>query len=517
MSRNPTIETRKSEREIFTAAFECTDPERRRRLLDAECGADSERRARLEALLEESLDLDGFLEHPAVPETLADATRHSARTLEPHAGEYLGDRIGPYQLSDLIGEGGGGSVYLAEQAAPVQRTVALKILKMGMDTKSVIARFEAERQALARMDHPNIARVLDAGATMEGRPYFVMDYVPGAHITDYCDANTLPIAERIGIFIDVCRAVEHAHQKGIIHRDLKPSNILVAEQDGAAVPKIIDFGVAKAIDPALAGRADLTHIETIIGTPAYMSPEQAERDLDIDTRCDVYSLGVLLHELLTSYTPLDGRKMARANIDEVRRSLRDATPVRPSVRLRETPAEDRPMIEFDRRTTLDKLISNLQGDLDWIVLKCLEPDRARRFGSASELARDLVRYLDGEPVTARPPSATYRLGKFVRRHRAMVAVCGVGLLLLVGAEDVSTALAIRAARAEHNMSDAHRGQSELRALAVLDREGALGSAGTARLHEYVADISVSYHALADGHIAKALHLLERQAVATPGG
>jgi serine/threonine protein kinase len=343
-----------------------------------------------------------------------------------------------------------------------------------------------------------------------------MDYVPGAPITDYCDANRLDSERRLAIFVKVCRAVEHAHRKGIIHRDLKPSNILVAEQDGETVPKIIDFGVAKAIDPNVAGACAFTQVEAVIGTPSYMSPEQAERDIDIDTRSDVYSLGVLLHELLTGITPLDRGRMSRAGIEEVRRALRETPPVRPSTRLQECPPEDRPMILHDRNTTMERLAGQLRGDLDWVVLKCLERDRDRRYGSASELARDLERHLEGEPVAARPPSTAYRLRKFVRRHRPAVVASGAVLLMLVAAAAVGTTLAIRATRAEHDIREAHRTQSHLRADAERDRELALRSAAIAHLHEYVADINVSQLALADGNIAKALQLLERHSEARSG-
>lgn len=505
MSGNPPTQIGTRVRELFTGALACADRQSRTVWLDQECGKDGELRARVEVLLSESTLIGDFLEKPAV----TDPTRTGLGDLQP--GEAPGDQMGPYRLVELVGEGGGGSVYRAEQEEPVHRMVALKILKLGMDTKTIIRRFETERQALAVMDHPNIARVLDAGASEDGRPYFVMDFVEGEPLTDYCDANSLTVQERIALFVKVCRAVEHAHQKGIIHRDLKPSNILVTEQDGEASPKVIDFGVAKAIDPH--GDDDqVTVIETIIGTPAYMSPEQAERDrVDVDTRSDVWSLGVLLYELLTSYTPLDRTKVKDAGIDDLRQAFRDHEPYRPSLKLRHSRVEDRPKIGMDRSSTIQKLADEVQGDLDWVIMCCLDRDRTRRYGSASLLAADLECYLRGEPVAARPPSASYRLGKFVRRNRAMVGASAVLLVMLVIGAIGSTWLAVRATTAEREIRAAHMEQSRLREEAVREREDAFRSAEIARLHQYVADINVSHQALLDGHIAKTLDLLERQA------
>lgn len=505
MSGNPPTQNGARVRELFTGALACADARSRARWLDSECGADGSLRKRVEVLLSESTLVGDFLEKPAV----TDPTRTGIGELK--SGEAPGDQMGPYRLVELVGEGGGGSVYRAEQEEPVHRTVALKILKLGMDTKTIIRRFETERQALAVMDHPNIARVLDAGASEDGRPFFVMDFVEGEPLTDYCDANTLTVQERIAIFVKVCRAVEHAHQKGIIHRDLKPSNILVAEQDGEASPKVIDFGVAKAIDPH--GDDDqVTVIETVIGTPAYMSPEQAERGrVDVDTRSDVWSLGVLLYELLTSYTPLDRDKVKDAGIDDLRQAFREHEPYRPSLKLRHSKVEDRPKIGMDRSSTTQKLADEVQGDLDWIIMCCLDRDRTRRYGSASLLAADLECYLRGDPVAARPPSASYRLGKFVRRNRAAVGASVILLVMLVIGAIGSTWLAVRATTAERDIRAAHEEQSRLRAEAVREREDAFRSAEIARLHQYVADINVSHQALLNGHIAKTLDLLEEQA------
>lgn len=509
MGLNPPASTARSQREIFAAALRCSDSDERDRLLDAECGEDRELREAVEDLLKESSEIGDFLERPVLIDTCI-TLFDPAACVDVGLGEAPGDQIGPYTLIEHIGEGGGGSVYLAEQTSPVWRRVALKILKLGMDTKSVIERFEAERQTVAMMEHPNIARVIDAGATEEGRPYFVMEYVPGEPLTVFCDANRLSVEERISVFVKICRAVEHAHQKGIIHRDLKPSNILVVEQDGEIVPKIIDFGVSKAVDPLTGETSMLTVIETVIGTPAYMSPEQAERgNRDVDTRSDVFSLGIILYELLTSYTPLGAMGVTKVGIQEALKAVRELNPLRPSAVVFEAPRERQAQLGAERSTTLERLGASFRGDLDWIVLKCLERERSRRFGSASDLARDLERYLEGSPVTARPPSITYRLGKLVRRHRVVVVACSLLLITLITASVVSVAFGIRATDAEDKMRQARDAQAALRKDAELDREKALQSADEARLHQYVAHINLAHQALVDGHIAKALHLLER--------
>ena len=363
--------------------------------------------------------------------------------------EQLGTVIGRYKLLQQIGEGGGGVVYMAEQQEPVRRKVALKIIKLGMDTKQVVARFEAERQALAMMDHPNIARVFDGGATEQGRPFFVMELVCGSKITEYCDRHQLPTRERLELFIQVCQAVQHAHQKGIIHRDLKPSNILVTVNDGVAIPKVIDFGVAKATEQRLTEKTVFTAFNAFVGTPAYMSPEQAKMtSLDIDTRSDIYSLGVLLYELLTGRTPFDHHDLLQSGIDELRRAIREQEPLRPSTCLRTLTSEDLTTTARHRRIEAPRLISSLRGDLDWIVMKCLEKDRTRRYETANAFAQDIRRYLADEPVIASAPSARYRFGKFARRNKTALTVAVAVAAILVVATLASMWQAIRATRAE---------------------------------------------------------------------
>jgi len=350
------------------------------------------------------------------------------------SGSQAGKRIGRYKLLQQIGEGGCGVVYMAEQEEPVQRRVALKIIKLGMDTRQVIARFEAERQAVAMMDHPNIAKVLDAGATANSRPYFVMELVRGIKLTDYCDQNNLPTQQRLELFLQVCKAIQHAHQKGIIHRDIKPSNILVTLHDGIPVPKVIDFGIAKATQGKLTDQTLFTAFEQFMGTPAYMSPEQAEMSgLDIDTRSDIYSLGVLLYELLTGETPFDTKELLALGLDEMRRTIREKEPARPSTRL--STMVDAALTATARHRQIEpiRLASLIRGDLDWIVMKALEKDRTRRYETASGLALDVERFLKNEPVSARPPSTLYRLQKAAHRHRvAFAGASAVAVSLIIG-------------------------------------------------------------------------------------
>ncbi len=398
-----------NEEQIFHQALE-QPSDRRGTFLEAACGGDADLRERVEVLLRAHLDPGSFLESP--PAAIGEAPR-----IVPPVSEKPGTRIGPYKLLQEIGEGGMGVVYMAEQNEPVKRRVALKIIKPGMDTQQVIARFEAERQALAMMDHPNIAKVLDAGATDSGSPYFVMELVNGISVTQYCVEQHLTLKERLELFVPICRAVQHAHQKGIIHRDLKPTNILVALYDAQAVPKVIDFGVAKATSQSLTEKTMFTQFGQIMGTIEYMSPEQAQRNqLDIDTRSDIYSLGVLLYELLTGDTPFDRQRLKSAAFDEMLRIIREEEPPRPSTRLSTNNAL--PSVAPQRRTEAIKLSTMVRGELDWIVMKAIEKDRARRYHSAESFAADVGRYLNDEAVVACPPSAAYRFRKFARLDEA---------------------------------------------------------------------------------------------------
>src|SRR5213594_2858824 len=368
--------------------------------------------------------------------------------------EKPGDRIGRYRLLQELSHGGCGVVYMAEQEEPVRRKVALKVIKLGMDTRQVVARFEAERQALALMGHPNIAKVLDAGATETGRPYFVMELVRGIKITEFCDEKSVPTADRLKLFTQVCHAIQHAHQKGIIHRDIKPSNILVTVNDGVPVPKIIDFGIAKATAGPLTDKTLFTAFEQFIGTPAYMSPEQAEMtSLDIDTRTDIYSLGVLLYELLTGRPPFDPSELLQSGLDEMRLTIREKEPDRPSTRLSTMAEGELTTVAKHRHTEAPRLIHLVRGDLDWIVMKCLEKDRTRRYETANGLASDIQRHLNDEPVVARPPSTAYRFQKLVRRNKlAFAAASAVAVALVVGAA-VSTWQAIRATHFRRQAQD----------------------------------------------------------------
>ncbi len=428
--------------EVFFAAMERESPEARAAYLDEVCAGDPDLRGRIERLLDLQPKVGSFLNAPAAGPTLT--------LTPPQAMEGPGTVIGPYKLLEQIGEGGMGVVYMAEQTQPLRRKVALKIIKPGMDTKQVIARFEAERQALAMMDHPSIARVFDAGATESGRPYFVMELVRGIPITEYCDQQRLSIPERLGLFTQVCQAVQHAHQKGIIHRDLKPTNVLVTSLDGTPLPKVIDFGIAKATGQSLTDKTLFTGFAQLIGTPLYMSPEQAELSaVDVDTRSDIYSLGVLLYELLTGTTPFDQFTFRTAALDELRRIIREQEPPKPSTRLSES-KDTLPSISARRHTEPARLTRLLRGELDWIAMKALEKDRRRRYETASGLARDVERYLAGEPVEAGPPSAWYRFRKFARRNRVVLTTTVlVALALIVGtAVSVWQAVLARRARAD---------------------------------------------------------------------
>jgi serine/threonine protein kinase/tetratricopeptide (TPR) repeat protein len=429
------------ERSIFMGALEFDEPVERSAYILRACGGDECLRARIEALLRWH-STKGGLAIDVVAAAEPSLAEGMTRTLEG-----LGTWIGPYKLIDTIGEGGMGMVYVAEQSQPVRRKVALKVIRPGMDTSQVVARFEAERQALALMDHPNIAKVLDAGTTEFGRPYFVMELVQGISITRYCDEARLSPRGRLELFVPVCRAIQHAHQKGIVHRDIKPSNVLITLVDGQPVPKVIDFGVAKAIDQRLTERTLFTGFGAVLGTPEYMSPEQAEiGGQDVDTRSDVYALGILLYELLTGTTPLDRETLPQAALAEVLRRIREEEPPRPSTRL--SGSGDRlSSLAVARDTEAAKLACSLRGDLDWIVMKALEKDRDRRYDTANELARDVRRYLDGDPVEAGPPSTAYRLRRYARKHRTVFAMAATIAAVLLVATAVTTWQAVVARRA----------------------------------------------------------------------
>jgi serine/threonine protein kinase len=431
-------------KEIFGAALE-RPPAERAPFLDEACARDASLRVEVESLLSEFEKSSGLSQHPI-----------SGQSLDPPP--LQSKSIGPYRLLRKLGEGGMGQVWLAEQAVPVRRQVALKLIRAGIDDQAVLQRFQSERQSLAIMDHPAIAKVFDAGATPEGQPYFVMEYVQGVSITAYCDQHQLKIRDRLELFIKVCEGMLHAHQKAIIHRDLKPANILVVEVDGKPTPRIIDFGLAKVIGPQAAGNSGntvFTQAGGFVGTPVYMSPEQADpRVRDLDTRTDVYSLGVVLYELLTGSIPFDPKQWHEQPLDEVLRQLREQDPPRPSTKV-ETQKESSTAAAQMRGTEPNQLVSLLHGDLDWITMKALEKDRTRRYGTPSELAADITHYLRNEPVAARPASAGYRLQKYMRRHRVGV-VAAVAVLLLLTGFIVTQAVALRRITQERDRTTRER-------------------------------------------------------------
>jgi serine/threonine protein kinase/tetratricopeptide (TPR) repeat protein len=432
--------------EIFGAAVGKHTTAERNAYLDGACGEDAELRAKVDALLRAHDDAGTFLDRPPID---TDATIAAGG-----GDERAGMRIGAYKLLQLIGEGGFGRVYMAEQEYPVRRKVALKIIKLGMDTRQVIARFEAERQALALMDHANIATVLDAGATETGRPYFVMELVKGISITKYCDESRLTTRARLELFVQVCHAVQHAHQKGVIHRDIKPSNVLVTLHDSRPVPKIIDFGIAKATSQRLTDKTLFTEFRQFIGTPEYMSPDQAEiSGLDVDTRTDIYSLGVLLYELLTGSTPFESKSLRSAGFDEIKRIIREVEPPMPSTRLQTlSGSEAGSTVASLRQTEPAHLSRMVKGDLDWIVMKALEKDRTRRYQTAAELAQDVDRHLGDQPVLAGPPGVLYKARKFVVRNRVGVAAMSVVLLALLGGLSVATIGYLQAVEAQRELA-----------------------------------------------------------------
>ncbi|MGD9853849.1 MAG: WD40 repeat domain-containing serine/threonine protein kinase [Planctomycetaceae bacterium] len=497
-----------SEESIFVAALEQGTPQERLAYIDSACAGDVELRSRVLELLTSHEESQGPFDIP--PPGL------ETSSVSPEI-PTVGDQIGFYTLLEQVGEGGFGIVYLADQQTPVRRQVALKVIKPGMETKQVLARFRTELQALSLMDHPNIARALDAGATDSGRPYFVMELVRGVPITDYCDQHSLPVRERLELFGSVCHAVQHAHQKGIIHRDIKPSNVLITMQDGQPAPKVIDFGVARAINQQLAQETVFTRNADMIGTPLYMSPEQAEMTgLDVDTRSDIYSLGVLLYELLTGSTPFDKDRLNHAGYDEVRRIIREEEPPRPSTRLSSLgkngslhrsgsglPAGPArlALIAGQRHSESRKLSQLMRRELDWIVMKCLEKDRNRRYETANGLFEDVRHYLNDEPVQACPPSASYRFRKFARRHKAaLAAASAIGLAVLVAvAASVRSTLVI----AREQQVTVHA--LEERTLAKEDLEKTLQRE---RRDSYFHRIALADRELAANNLGRALQLLE---------
>ena len=505
--------------EIFSTALECPAGPERDAFLTQACAGDASLRQQVDALLVGYEKAGSFLDKAAGP--LGPGGTHIVPITEK-----AGDKIGRYKLLQQIGEGGCGVVYMAEQEEPVRRRVALKVIKLGMDTKQVVARFEAERQALALMDHPNIARVLDAGATDTGRPYFVMELVRGVRITEFCDQQKLSTHDRLELFLRICSAIQHAHQKGIIHRDLKPSNVLVTIIDGTPVPKVIDFGIAKATNQqSLTDKTLFTAFEQFIGTPAYMSPEQAEMSgVDIDTRSDIYSLGVLLYELLTSQQPFDAGELARSGLDGIRRTLRDQEPPRPSTRLNTLAQAELTTVARARHTEAPKLVHLVRGDLDWVVMKCLEKDRARRYETANSLAADIQRHLTHEPVVARPPSVAYRFSRLVRRNQLAFAAAGAVAVALLSGLILASWQAVRARNAEQQARRAAHAERSLSEQARTDRDRATRAEAdaqvkavvakdawaAARRNAYAAEINVALQALAENNLGRARDLLDRQ-------
>src|SRR5262245_49694013 len=492
-----------TERDIFFEALEMATPEARAAYLQGACGRDVVLRRKVDELLKEHFSNDSLLSGPAL-----DGERPGI--IEAPVQESPVPMLDRYKLLEKIGEGGFGEVWMAEQREPVKRAVALKIIKPGMDSRQVVARFEAERQALAMMDHANIARIFDAGVTDNGRPYFVMELVRGIKITEYCDQNQLPTRERLKLFIHVCQAIQHAHQKGIIHRDIKPSNILVTLHDGVPVPKVIDFGIAKATQQELTDKTLFTQFQQFIGTPAYISPEQAEMSgLDIDTRADIYSLGVLLYELLVGQTPFDAKEMMKGGLDALRQIMREKEPLRPSTKLNTLQGDARTAAGKRRQTDVGKLVHQLRGDLDWIVMKCLEKDRTRRYDTANGLALDIQRHLANEPVIARPPSAAYKLQKAWRRNKLAWSAVGAVMCALLLGVTASTWQAVRATNAEN-------AQKALADAAKADRDAAV-TAGEreARAREetrellYTSDMERAQHAWEANNVGLVLELLKR--------
>lgn len=498
-----------SERQIFEHALEIESPSEREAYLSEACSSDPSLKERIDRLLAAEAEVEHFL--PPNPE---------ASTLplpELSVDEEAGTVIGRYKLLEKIGEGGWGVVYMADQSEPVSRRVALKIVRLGMDSKQVIARFEVERQALAMMNHENIAKVLDAGTTETGRPYFVMELVRGIPITQFCDENKATTPQRLELFIEVCYAVQHAHQKGIIHRDIKPSNILVTMHDHKAVPKIIDFGIAKATQQKLTNKTLFTQFQQFIGTPAYMSPEQTQMSgLDLDTRTDIYSLGVLLYELLTGKTPLDAKELSKADYDEMRRRIREEDPMLPSTQLNSMNDEEITTVANRRHVEPTRLNRLVKGELDWIVMKAIEKDRSRRYDTATEFALDVRRYVDLEPVKAAAPSKLYQMRKMIRRHRGAFAAAALIVVSLITGISVSSWQAVRAMRAEVSADQAATVARQARQVAEenaaeANRQRNLADSAVDELEQnlYASDMNVAQQFLAQDNISKVRELLNK--------
>ena len=487
------------ERTLFEEAVQIQSDSERSDFLEDACHDDPELRRRLEVLLEghfKASDIPG-----SEPETIL-------TTMGSQISEDIGSTIGPYKLLQKLGEGGFGFVYMADQKQPVKRRVALKIIKLGMDTKQVVGRFEGERQALAMMEHPNIAKVFDAGATDSGRPYFVMELVKGIPVTQYCDENNLTTQERLELFVPICKAIQHAHQKGVVHRDIKPTNIMITLHDGIPVPKVIDFGIAKATQQELTEHTIFTQYGQLIGTPAYMSPEQAEMSgLDIDTRSDIYSLGVLLYELITGRTPLDSKELMSGGYDEIRRRIREEEPAKPSTRVSTLIGKDLASLAKHRKTDPGKLSRNIRGDLDWIVMKALEKDRTRRYDTPNELVSDLKRFLNDEPVSAAAPSLVYQIQKLARRHKtAFRAAAAIVAVILIGSA-AAISQAIRATNAEHLADQRAENERLAKEAESTQRQRAEELGEKAERELYYANILVADRHIEDGDIDRALQVL----------
>jgi serine/threonine protein kinase/tetratricopeptide (TPR) repeat protein len=506
MSANfPTNDPEMIEMILFDGLSNIADPGQRTAFLDQTCRGNPELRERLEQLLVLRDEAEKFFtpepeEDPGDAKSgLVSGSGHFPAA-EADPGN-LDTRVGRYRLLERLGEGGCGIVYLAEQMEPVRRRVALKIIRLGMDTENVISRFEMERQALAMMDHPNIARVYDAGTTSSGRPFFVMQWVEGEKITDFCDERKLPIPDRLALFIRVCNAIQHAHQKGVIHRDIKPSNIIVMDRDGAAVPKVIDFGIAKATGSEPGDEHQtFTLAGQFVGTPSYMSPEQADKaGTDVDTRCDIYALGALLYELLTGRPPFDPKRLQQADVEEIRRILREEEPRDPSVAVAALDVEELREVAACRACDPRKLSAILRGDLDRIVMMAMEKDRKRRYGSAESLAADVLRHLNHEPVVARPASRMYRLRRLARRNQVVFVAGTMVLLALIGGLGTSAWLF-------HREKQARQEQVRLREIAELGR---LREAGLREAAESRGKIAQAAVQLKYGNIQAADELLSQ--------